>query len=84
MQNKLLVAQDFNLIQENSDVCKLLIAIQGISNQLITSVSIYDASDGAKRVYYLYKQDENESNTMHLKHFKNVISIIEYFEGNIF
>ena len=84
MQNKLLAAQDFNITQENSDVCKLLIAIQGISNQLETNVSIYDALDGAKRAYYLYKQDENESNAMHLKNFKNLISIIEYFGGNIF
>ena len=55
------------LIQENSDVCKLRIAIQCISDQLETNTLIYDTLDGTKRVYYLYKQDENESNDMHLK-----------------
>ena len=79
-----MAAQEFNTIQENSDVFKLLFAIQGIINQFETNVSIYDALDGAKRTYYLYKQDENESNAMHLKLFKNLVSIIEYFGGNIF
>ena len=32
----------------------------------------------------MYKQDEHESIAMRLRIFKNLISVIKYFRGNIF
>ena len=40
---------------------------------------MYDSLDEAKRLYYAYKQGEEESNASHLKNFKNMIAVIEHF-----
>ena len=49
-----------------------------------TSISIYGVLDGAKRSYYLYKQGEDESNTIHFKIIKSLTSEVEYFSWNLF
>ena len=84
MQNKLKAIKDFQEMENDGNVTKLLKDIRGISHQLETNTSVYDSLDEAKRLYYAYKQGEDETNDKHLKNYKNLIEVIEHFGGNIF
>ena len=48
MQNKLIAVENFSDIQLKCNVTKLLNSIRGISNQMDTNTSVYDALDEAK------------------------------------
>ena len=58
--------------------------IRGISNQIDTNTSVYNALDEAKRLYYIKRQSDDETNTKHLKQFKNLIAIVECYGGDLF
>ena len=84
MQNKLKAVANFQDTENAGDVTTLLKDIRGISHQLETNTSVYDSLDEAKRLYYAYKQGEDETNDKHLKNFKNLVEVIEHFGGDIF
>ena len=35
-------------------------------------------------MYYNYKQNDEDTNAKHLKHFKNLVAIVEYYGGDLF
>ena len=84
MQNKLIAVENFSDIQLKCNVTELLTSIRGISNQIDTNTSVYDALDEAKRLYYNYKQNDEDTNAKHLKNFKNLVAIVEYYGGDLF
>ena len=71
-------------MQKAGDVTTLLKDIRGISHQLETNTSVYNALDEAKRRYYTYCQGDDETNAKHLSNFKSIVQVIEHFGGNIF
>ena len=71
-------------MENDGDVTNLLKEIRGISHQLEANTSVYDSLDKAKRLYYAYRQGEDETNDKHLKNFKNLVEVIKHFGGDIF
>ena len=51
MQNKLIAVKDYDNIEIDRDVTKLLIEIRGVSHQMESSSSIYDTIDEAKVIH---------------------------------
>ena len=84
MQNKLIADEFFSDIQLKCDGTKLLKSIRGISNQIDTNTSVYNALNKAKRLYYIYRQSDDETNANHIKQYKDLIAIVEYSSGDLF
>ena len=65
MKNKLKTVKDFQNMENSGNVTTLLKEIRAISHQLEASTSIYDYLHEAKRKFYLYKQNDEDSNAKH-------------------
>ena len=70
MQNKLIAVENFSDIQLKCNVTTLLKSIRGISNQIERNTLVYNALDESKRLYYKYKQNDEDTNAKHLKNSK--------------
>ena len=84
MKNKITMAKNFSTFESKGDVTELLKEVRRVSLQIETNTSVYDAMDEAKSLYYSYKQDQNESNSKHLKNFKSIVEAIEHLGGEMF
>ena len=84
LQNKLKSSSQYTTFDTNSDVAALLKEFKTLSNKLEENTSTYDALHEAKVKFYLYQQSEDESLADHMRNFKDLISSIEYHEGDIF
>ena len=62
----------------------LLKEIRRVSLQIKMNTSAYNAMDEAKGIYYMYKQESNESNEKHLRNFKSTVNAIEHLGGEMF
>ena len=60
------------------DVINILEQIRTIILKIETNTSAYDALDKTKRLDYMYRQEENESNSNHLRNFKSIVKAVEY------
>ena len=60
MQNKLTMAKDFKSVDARGDVTSLLKEIRQISLEIETNISVYNAMDEAKMVYYTYNRRKRE------------------------
>ena len=49
-----------------------------------SSILPYHAIEIAKKKFNMYWQNEEESNATHLKNFKNIVKVIEYFSEEAF
>ena len=78
------IVANYNNTQAKYNVTEVLRVIRGIINQLETNISVYNTLDKTKRVYYFCKQGDDDTNAKHLKHFNNLVTIVEYFGGNFF
>ena len=58
---KIIIVGNFSNIQLKCDVTELLKSIRGISNQIEINTSVYDVLDEAKRLYYVYRQGNDET-----------------------
>ena len=45
---------------------------------------MYDALDEASALYYVYRQEEGESNAKHLRNFKSIVAAVEHLGGSMF
>lgn len=79
MQDRLKAVEDWDVIQEDGDATRLLKEIRTISQQLEVNVSISDALGSAKAKYYSYFQFDHDTNSKHLKTFKELVSVIEHY-----
>ena len=70
IQKKLIAVENFSDIQLKCNVTTLLKSIRGISNQIERNTSVYNALDESKRLYYKYKQNDEDTNAKHLKNSK--------------
>ena len=52
-------------IEKDGDVVALLKVVRGISREMITNASLYDAIDKSKRKYYAYYQQPEDDNKKH-------------------
>ena len=84
MKNKITMAKDFSTFESKGDVTELLKEVRRVSLQIETNTSVYDAMDEAKCLYYSYKQEQNESNSKHLKKCKSIVETIEHLGGEMF
>ena len=84
MQNKCRNDKDFEEIEEKCDVVRLLKIIKNASHELESNTCVWDALSQAKRRFYAYKQADHEPNAVHVKNLKNLFSVIEYYDGNMF
>ena len=62
----------------------MLKTIKAASHEMESHTCLWDALSEAKRRFYSYKQADHESNTMHVKNLKNLLSVVEYYDGEIF
>ena len=63
MKNRLESLGEYNRIRKESNVADLRKEIRGVSNKLKVSANVYDTLDEAKRKYYTYFQQTEDSNT---------------------
>ena len=45
---------------------------------------MYDTLDKSKRMYCIYKQDDDDTNANRLKNFKNLVAVVIYYSDNLF
>ena len=55
----------------------------GVSNKLEVNDNVYDALDEAKRKYYTYFQQTEDSNTKHVEAIKDLVATIEHYGGSV-
>ena len=80
LKNKLLAIKDFEEeIGNECNASELLKEIRQLTNVLEENVSLYDSLDQAKRKFYSYHQNEEESNAQHMVNFRNAAAIVEYY-----
>ena len=84
MKNKLQTNADFEDIEEAHDISSLLKAIRDISHQIDNNISVYESLDDLLKQFYLYRQQPNEDNAMHLKRFKEYVDVLEHFGSTVF
>ena len=58
--------------------------IRALSHQIDNNISIYESLDDLLRQFYLYRQQPNEDNALHLKRFKEFIDVLEHFGCTVF
>lgn len=83
MQNRLESLSDYERIRIQADLAQLLKEIRKVSNKLEVSANVYDALDEAKRKYFAYYQQNEESNMRHVKNIKDLVATIEHYGGSI-
>ena len=81
MKNKLTLSKEYTRFEEEGDVTALLNEIRRVSLQIETNMSIYDAMNKAKALFFSYKQEQSESNAKHLRHLKSIVEAIEHLGG---
>ena len=84
LRNRLMAMENFESVESDCDVAMLLREIRRIGNQMDDNVSAYDALDEAKRRYYEYQQQDEDSNANHLINFKNLVAVVEHYGGDLF
>ena len=47
-------------------------------------MSVYDALDEARTMYYAYRQEPEESNTKYLRNFKSIVASVEHLRREMF
>ena len=84
MNNKLQTNPHFQDIEDGHDISGLLKAIRVLCHRIDNNISIYESLDDLLRHFYLYRQQPNEDNALHLKRFKEFIDVLEHFGCTIF
>ena len=84
MKNKLQADENFEDIEEDHNVSGLLKGIRSLCHQIDNNVSVYESLDDLLRQFYLYRQQPNEDNALHLKRFKEFIDVLDHFGCSIF
>ena len=74
---------DYDTIRKDSNVASLLKEIKGVSNKLEVSSNVYDTLDEAKRKYYSYSQQFEDTNTKNVKAIKDLVATIQHYGGSI-
>jgi len=75
---------DFEKIEVDGDVLKLLKKIRGVSCQMTANTLIYDSLDEAKRKYYVYRQQPEDDNEKHLRTFKSNFDVVKHYHGCLY
>ena len=71
-------------IGKQGNVVQLLVEIREISRMMSANASVYDCLDEAKRFFYTYRQQPEDSNQQHLKSFKSNSDIVEHYGGVLY
>jgi len=70
-------------MRKESDIAQLFKNIRGAIKKLEVSSNVYDALNEAKRKYYKYFQQIDDTNTKQIKGIKDLIATIKHYGGNV-
>ena len=84
MLSKLKGKPDMAEIEKQGNVVQLLVEIREISRMMSANASVYDCLDEAKRIFYTYSQQPEDSNEQHLKSFKSNSDVVEHYGGVLY
>ena len=84
LQDKLKALPNFKSIDDSNNLVQLLKEVKMLNYKINDNISPYEALHDAKVKLYTYQQRDDETLAEHVRNFKDLVAVVDYYGGDPF